>query len=204
MQLFLMIITIPVVGLLLVILTIPRECRQTACLNCRRLDGTWSDTRFKREIQAFGDYLSSLAVVFLLAFPITLAAMYLIADRLMPVSQIAQAFSVFDLSENNWKSRLEPVQKSHLKWLVSTGRHDYQSGTEFQRALWYGWPIIAISFVSLCVFVLLIFLGFAKPAIRDFVTGIRERRRMYLRLDVRRMTEGAHDPLSAPASIAGH
>ena len=186
-----LVLTCIVGGLLFTVLSVTQECRWAILRNCRRLDGSWSSARMRREWKAFVDYVFSLSVPLLFVMTISLVAGQYVVENLMPAGQIVDAFSTYSPNTAQWRSGLESVREEHLGWLEKNGV-SAADATAFQRSLWYDWPFLAVLVISLAVLGLWTIFGASRRAVSDYVVGIRTRREGYAGQDVSRMMQ--HSP----------
>lgn len=179
--------TIALSGVGFAALSIGTDCRRTLIANCRRLNGTLSNNRIRREFEAFSSYMAALALPLMLALPLAVLVVSTIDRQIMPIQMVADAFSRFSPNAATWKEELKDVREDHSQWLAQTGVADGADIQQLQKELWYGWPTIA---AAVCCFVMLslwFFLGLAKAAVTDFASGVRLRRKTYAKLDVAQM-----------------
>ena len=176
-----------VVALIFAALSVSQECRLAVVANCRRLNGTWSRKRIRRECAAIRDYVCNLAVPFALSIPVGFLASQYVLGNLMPASQIVTAFTEFSTNRTEWKDRLQHLRREHQNWLETK---DIATGVEvhnLQRMLWYGWPLFVEMTVAVGMICCWSMFGMSRSAVSRYVSGVRSRRTGYSHLDVRRM-----------------
>ena len=187
-------------ALVFAVMSVTRECRQAVAANCRRMDGTWSRNRIRREWAAFRDYLGNLMVPLALSIPAGLFAGQYVLENVMPTNQIVTAFGEFSTDSAEWKNRLKVVRQEHEKWLKVNDIADGPAINNVQRTLWYGWPFFVVMAVAVGIFCGWGMLGMSRSAVSDYVSGVRSRRVGYAQLDVSRMMP----PASMGTEIEGH
>ena len=189
MQFLFIVMTVISCGVGFAVLSIGSECRRTIVANFRRLNGTLSTNRIRREVAAFRSYVASLAVPLILALPLTVLVVSMVDRRVMPIELVADAFSRFSPDQGSWKESLKDVREDHSRWLAHNGVAEGDGIHQLQRQLWYTWPTIA---AAVCCFVMLsvwFFLGMASAAVKEFATGVRFRRTTYAKLDVAQLAK---------------
>ena len=125
-------------------MSVTRECRLAVAANCRRMNGTWSRNRIRREWAAFRDYLGNLMVPLALSIPAGFLAGQYVLENVMPTNQIVTAFGEFSTDSAEWKGRLMDVRQEHEKWLEENDIADGPAIHNLQRTLWYGWPFFVV------------------------------------------------------------
>ena len=194
MQFLPTVLAIIVLALIFAALSVTQECRLAVVANCRRLNGTWSWKRIRRECAAFQDYLGNLAVPLALSIPVGFFAGQYVVENVMPTSLIVTSFEKFSPDRTEWRDRLKDVRREHQEWLES---NDIAAGPEvynLQRTLWYGWPLFVGMAVAVGIFCCWGVFGMSRSAVRKYVAGVRSRRTGYSQFDVSRM---------APRSLPG-
>lgn len=184
----------------LIFFSLTHECRRTVRLNCRRLNGSWSRRRFRREAQALKEYVTSVAAPLLLAFLATFAAASYVFTYVMPYGLIADSFEAFDTDSATWEANMGEVRKQHAAFASGNGLSTAEVD-QLQKSLWQDWPAIAVSTIALLAIAYLVVFKTAGHAVSTWASGIRQRRTTYARGDVAGMQNGAFakDP-KAPAS----
>lgn len=180
------------VCLMMLVLSLPAKCWAVVRLNCRRLDGSWSWRRLRREGLAFWEYGTTLAVPVLLLFMTVFVLTTLLFSYVISLDLMARSFAAFDVDSEVWRSNLRDVRQDHTQFLSDRG-FDSKSALGIQQSLWHGWPAFVCVVLILTVAALF---GFVKGAGRSaarHVVGIRRRRRMYARFDVSQMQVAARD-----------
>lgn len=200
MQFLSTVFAIILLALVFAAMSVTRECRWAVAANCRRMNGTWSRNRIRREWVAFRDYLGNLAVPLALSIPAGFLAGQYVMENVMPINQIVTAFGEFSTDSAEWKNRLKPVRQEHEKWLEANDIADGAAIQNLQRTLWYGWPFFVVMAVAVGIFCGWSMLGMSRSAVSDYVSGVRTRRVGYSQLDVSRMML----PASMGTEIQGH
>lgn len=197
---FVTILSVVIAGFAFAAISIGRDCRRAVIANCRRLDGTWSRDRIRRERAAFSGYLTSLSVPLVLALPLAVVIAGTIDDRVMPLRLVAEAFSKFSPDMAEWKESLQDVRDTHSHWLSQNDIADGDDARSIQRELWYSWPSFAAAASCFVVLTLWFFLGMSRSALQEYVSGVRKRRGGYARLDVVRMRD-SNDMSTMPPTV---
>lgn len=183
---------------LIIACSLPLDCWRCVVMNCRRLDGSLSKKRVRREVSAFGQHLTTISVPAVLSFLFLFCIGTLVFRFVIPADLIDRGVRAFEFDPRAWRENLVSVQAEHTKFLETQGAGEGQI-REIQRMLWYGSPAIGsgLLFVSLCIG--LVFLRCARGGVTALVTGIRSRRKMYARCDVSRMQR--QEPSAAPFGV---
>ncbi len=175
----------------IVAFSLSSECWRAVRQNCRRLDGSWSDRRFRREVAAFAQYLATIAAPGLLAFLTLFAASTYVFSYIIPLDLAWDSLQKFDLNPGEWRENLEGVQAEHSRFMRGLGFSDEEI-FNFQRALWHEWPLMAGAAFLLVAGSVYAMVRCAAVAVATLATGIRKRRSMYAHGDVVRMR--VHQP----------
>lgn len=187
MQFLATLLLVILVGFVFAAMSVTQECRRMAIANCRRLNGTWSLDRLRRELAAFQDYIGNLAVPLALPVLLSLVVSQFVIQNLMPADQIIEAFAEYSTDGIEWKDRLQDLGHEHQEWLARNGIAGGEEAEQFQRTLWYGWPLLVVVTLSFCIFCVWGMLGVSRLAVFEYVSGVRSRRTDYARFDVNRM-----------------
>ena len=169
MQFLATILMVILVGFVFAAMSVTQECRRMVIANCRRLNGTWSRDRIRRERVAFQDYIGNLAIPLALAILLSLVVSQFVIQNLMPIGQIIEAFKEYSTDDIEWKDRLQDDRQKHLEWLARNGIAGGEEAEELQRTLWYGWPLLVGITLSFCIFCLWGMLGVSRSADRKSV-----------------------------------
>jgi len=166
-------------------LSVSGSCHVAVLQNVRRLNGGVSWNRMRREIAAFGNYVAGLAVPLVLSLPVGILVADYVHHRIMPLNQVASA--VENLASGEATSDLKSLQTEHTRWMQQNTPATSEQIYSLQRSLWFGWPMLATSGVTLVFLFGWLAFGFFKVTVREYARGIRHRRDMYERLDMKTM-----------------
>ena len=168
------------------VFSLPLKCWATVRMNCRRLDGSFSRRRLRREVSAFCQYLLTLSVPALLTFLMLFVFATLMFSYIIPSELIVRSFSEFDADTTAWRQNLDRVQLDHTLFLSRLGATP-ETIDSIQRTLWHDWPIIAVGGLVAVIAILVVLIKCAGHSVGRLAAGIRRRRRIYARTDVQRM-----------------
>lgn len=185
-------VVVPVVttlfcGICFAALSVSGNCRAAVLQNVRRLNGGVSWNRMRREITAFGSYVAGLAVPLVLSLPAGILVADYVHTRIMPLNQVATAVGNLASSSGEATSDLKSLQTEHTRWMQQNTPATSEQIHSLQRSLWFGWPMLATSGVTLVFLFGWLIFGFSKMTVREYARGIRHRRDMYERLDMQTM-----------------
>ena len=171
----------------LFLLTIPVDCWRAIRMNVRRLDGSLSTARLRREFRALLDYAMTLALPFVLIVPSVFVGTLLIFQFVMPADLLARGFADFSFDREVWKADLHDEKADHAEFLREQGL-DAELTKQFQDMIWYGSPMIGLSaFVFLAAGFVWVLMRTGESA-AHLGAGIRRRRKEYAQRDVERMS----------------
>jgi hypothetical protein len=153
----------------------------------------------RRELSAFGQYLTTISVPAILSFLFLFCVSTLFFRFVMPVELISRGLRAFEFDPAAWRENLAGVQAEHTKFLETQGAGEGQIRAT-QRMLWYGSPAIGCGLLFVSLGAGLFFLRCARGGVTALVTGIRNRRKMYARCDVSRMQQAESPETQASPS----
>lgn len=179
-----------VVCLGFVFFSIPRDCRRTVRQNFRRIDGSWSPRRFRREVAAVKEYVLSIVAPLLLVFLTVFAVTSYVSCYLIPFDLVVDGFQSFDWNPGQWKDNLSEVRQKHSEFAEVQGLTAQQI-RELQWSLWTDLPLMIMTAVLLMGVCCYIVFRTAGAAVSTWAAGIRRRRSQYARGDVSKMQSGA-------------
>ncbi len=166
--------------------SVPLNCWSMVCRNCRRLDGSFSHRRLRREVRAFCTYSTTLSVPVLLMFLTCFLLATLLFRYIVPCDLIVRTFAEFHVDGDIWRHNLADVRADHARFLRTLGAGP-ETVLGIQKSLWHNWPVIALTGLVVGLGTLAMLVKFAGRAAADLTAGIRVRRQMYARTDVKRM-----------------
>lgn len=173
-----------------VFFSIPRECRRTLRQNFRRIDGSWSPRRFRREVVATKEYILSVFAPLLLIFLTVFATTTYVSHYVIPLDLVVDGFEAFDWNPGQWKDNLSEVRQKHSVFAEAQGMTTEQT-RNLQWSLWTDLPVMIITallLIGVCCYVVF---RTAGAAVSTWAAGIRKRRSQYARGDVSKMQSGA-------------
>lgn len=191
MNILLTILTTIFCGLCFAVFSVTGECRSTIVRNVRRANGGFSWNRLRRELSAFGNYVAGLSVPLVLSLPAGIVVADYVHTRIMPLNQVAAAVQNLAASGGQATGDLRTLRKQHTQWMLWSTPATDDEVYRLQRSLWFGWPMLATSGVTLVFLFGWLALGFSKVTVREYVRGICHRRDMYGRLDMQAMVATA-------------
>ena len=156
-------------------------------MNARRLDGSLSTARIRREFRALLDYAMTLALPFVLIVPSVFVGVLFIFSFIMPPELLARGFADFSFDRAEWKAELHDERADHTQFLREQG-HDEQMTKHLQNVVWFGSPVFGI---TAAIFSAVGFVWIMKrtgESAAQLGAGIRRRRREYAQRDVERMS----------------
>lgn len=184
MNVLISIVTTLVCGIGFAAISVSGNCRTAVFQNMRRLNGGISWNRMRREFAAFGSYVAGLAVPLVLSLPAGILVADYVHTRIMPLNQMAAAVGNLASGSREATSDLKNLQKEHARWMHQNTPATSEQIHSLQRSLWFGWPMLATSGVTLLFLFGWLAFGFSKATVREYVRGIRRRRDLYERLDM--------------------
>ena len=167
-------------------LSLPRQCWAAVKMNCYRLDGSFSRRRLSREVRAFMDYATTVAVPALLAFLTMFVVASFLFSYVIPLNLVVDSFAAFEFESDAWRANLTEVQKEHGGFLRRIG-FDSETVQKVQSSLWHEWPVFAGGGILFVVASLMLLLKCAARSVAILATGIRHRRQTYAQGDVNQM-----------------
>lgn len=167
-------------------LSLPRECWAAVKMNCYRLDGSFSRRRLSREVRAFLDYVTTVAVPGLLAFLTLFVVATFLFSYVIPLNLVFDSFAAFEFESDAWRQNLTEVQQEHGGFLRRVGFDD-ETVQKVQSSLWHEWPVFAGVGILFVVASLMLLLKCAARSVAVLAMGIRHRRQTYAQGDVNRM-----------------
>lgn len=172
-----------------VFFSIPRECRRTVRQNFRRIDGSWSPRRFRREAAAVREYVLSVIAPLLLVFLSVFAVTSYISHYVIPFDLVVDGFRAFDWDPGQWKDNLSEVRHQHTAFAESQGMTAEQT-RNLQWSLWTDLPVMIVTGLLLIGISFYVVFRTAGAAVATWAAGIRQRRSQYARGDVSKMQSG--------------
>ena len=104
-----------------VFFSISREYRRTIRQNFRRIDGSWSPGRFRREAKAVKEYELAIIAPLLLVFLTAFAVLTYISHYVIPSHLVVDALESFHWNLVEWKDNLSSVRREHAQFAASRG-----------------------------------------------------------------------------------
>lgn len=170
----------------LMLATVPTAGWQLMRLNVVRLDGSWSISRFRRELLAFRDHALNTALPVLLIGSLLFTVLSVIFSLVAPLSTIVAVFTRFDSDFSIWRNDLQAVREEHLSFLLRIG-FDSSTAHQLQQFLWRAWPVLATLAVAALYLSVRFFIGCCRRSTIGLLEGARHRRTVYASGDVARM-----------------
>lgn len=171
----------------LFLLTIPLDCWRAIRMNVRRLDGSFSTARLRREFRALLDYAMSLALPFVLIIPSVFVGTLFVCNFIMPPDLLARGFEDFSFDPQEWKTELHDEKADHAEFLREQGL-TAEMTKQLQDMVWYGSPVIGLSALIFAAFGFVWILKRTGESAAQLGVGIRRRRKEYAHRDVERMS----------------
>lgn len=174
------------VCLILLLATIPTSGWQLFRRNCVRLDGSYSASRFRRELAAIREHVLTTALPVLLSGLVFFATLTVVFTFIAPFDTILEAFSRFDSDFGSWRNDLQSVRQQHSRFLTGIG-FKRETAQQLQKTLWEAWPLLALLAAGSLFLTLRSFVACGRRSAVHLLEGARHRRSLYAAGDVARM-----------------
>lgn len=170
----------------LMLATVPTAGWQLMRLNVVRLDGSWSLSRFRRELLSLRDHALNTALPVVLIGSLLFTILSVTFSLVAPLSTIVAVFTRFDSDFSIWRNDLQAVREEHLSFLLRIG-FDSSTAHQLQQFLWRAWPVLALLAIVALYLSVRFFIGCCRRSAIGLLEGARHRRTLYASGDVARM-----------------
>jgi len=176
--------------------SLPAEGWRMVRANCYRLDGSWSENRYRRERAAILNYLTTILVPILLVGSTVFVGATLIFTHVMPAGLIVRSVKDFNIDPAVWRENLKDERAEYTAFQKQRGIEG-ERAQKIQSGLWHGWPVYAGVALLLGTCATLGFVRCARAGVIELAAGIRKRRSVYARGDVFRMARAAEEAMQS-------
>ncbi len=133
-------------------IAIPADVRTMLAENCRGSSGRLKWRYCYVEMRAVGQFYFGVFFFAIVLAAFSALLLILVDEYLIPLELLHSAVTVADLNPEVWKENLtasaSELSKQHENWYVAIGGSP-QDVTDFQRFLWYAFPIaLLLSFAG--------------------------------------------------------